>query len=228
MPSDSVMPPSVNEQGSTSTQQRTGAAAEVPVVRFSFLHWATTGMIRVFYRGWTRVAVRLFPENSRSESIARTLHVPLPDTLNMSWVTPHLAVGGRVRPEDISALSQTGVTHVVDTRSEYSDDAEELGKEHIELLYLPTPDTYPLTIEQLMEGAAWANEQINKDGRVLIHCEHGVGRSVLLTCATLIYGGMQASDALALVKRKRWQAAPNQRQVARLREFDAAFRAQQN
>lgn len=228
MPSDSVIPPSVDEQGGTSLPQRTGTATEVPGVRFSFRHWVTTGMIRVAYRRWTRIAVRLFPENSRSESIARKLHIPLPDTLNMSWVTPYLAVGGRVRSEDLNALSQTGVTHVVDTRLEYSDDAEELGKENIGLLHLPTPDTYPLTVEQLMEGAAWANEQINKDGRVLIHCEHGVGRSVLLTCATLIYGGMQAGDALALVKRKRWQAAPNQRQVARLREFDAAFRAQQD
>jgi protein-tyrosine phosphatase len=223
--SDSVTPPPVDIQENTPPSN---AAAEAPRVRFSFMHWATTGVIRVLYRRWTRIAVRLFPENSRSEHIARSLHIPLPDTLNMSWVTPHLAVGGRIRPEDIKALSATGVTHVVDTRSEYSDDAEALGRENIQLLYLPTPDTYPLTVEQLMEGAAWANEQISKGGRVLIHCEHGVGRSVLLTCATLVYGGMHAGEALELVKAKRWQAAPNQRQVARLREFATEFYAQRS
>lgn len=223
--SDSVTPPPVDIQENTPPSN---AAAEAPRVRFSFMHWATTGVIRVLYRRWTRIAVRLFPENSRSEHIARSLHIPLPDTLNMSWVTPHLAVGGRIRPEDIKALSKTGVTHVVDTRSEYSDDAEALGRENIQLLYLPTPDTYPLTVEQLMEGAAWANEQIRKGGRVLIHCEHGVGRSVLLTCATLVYGGMHAGEALELVKAKRWQAAPNQRQVARLREFATEFYAQRS
>ncbi|GER88649.1 hypothetical protein KDW_28110 [Dictyobacter vulcani] len=141
---------------------------------------------------------------------------------------PHLAVGGRVRSEDMVALNKAGVTHVVDTRSEYCDDKDVLAQNSMDLLYLPTPDTYPLTVEQLMEGAAWANEQIGHGGRVLIHCEHGVGRSVLLTCATLIYGGMHASDALDLVKAKRWQAAPNQRQVARLREFESAFRARNN
>jgi protein-tyrosine phosphatase len=57
----------------------------------------------------------------------------------------------------------------------------------------------------------------------LIHCEHGVGRSVLLTCATLVYDGMHAHDALELVKDKRWQAAPNRRQVQRLREFERAL-----
>jgi protein-tyrosine phosphatase len=101
-----------------------------------------------------------------------------------------------------------------------------MAKENIELLYLPTPDTYPLTIDQLRQGAAWVDERIKKGGRVLIHCEHGVGRSVLLTCAVLVYRGMHAQDALELVQEKRWQAAPNQRQVARLREFEAVCAAQ--
>lgn len=192
-------------------------------VQFSAVHWAATGVIRVLYRLWTRVAANLFPENSKSEQIAHALHLPLPDKLNMSWVTSHLAVGGRVRPEDIHALSLLGVTDVIDTRSEYHDDEQALAKENIDLLYLPTPDTYPLTVEQLAQGAEWANEHIKRGGRVLIHCEHGVGRSVLLTCATLMQDGMSARDALALVQRKRWQAAPNQRQVARMREFEAAL-----
>jgi protein-tyrosine phosphatase len=166
------------------------------------------------------VAAALFPEDSLGEHFAQSIHLPLPDKLNMSWVTKHLAVGGRIRPEDIKALNLVGVTHVIDTRSEYCDDEQALQTEGIELLYLPTPDTYPLTVEQLHQGAAWAQERIKNGGRVLIHCEHGVGRSVLLTCAVLVYGGMHAHDALQLVQQKRWQAAPNHRQVARLKEFE--------
>ena len=197
-------------------------------IQFSTTRWATSGVKRVLYRFWTRIAVRLFPENSKSEQLARLLRIPLPDKLNMSWVNDHLAVGGRVRPEDIHTLGLSGVTHVIDTRSEYHDDEEALAQENIQLLYLPTPDTYPLTVEQLTEGAKWANEYMKNDGRVLIHCEHGVGRSVLLTCATLMYGGMSAHDALALVQQKRWQAAPNERQVARLKEFEAALLSQRS
>jgi len=192
-------------------------------VEFSTVRWATTGLVRLLYRFWTRIAARLFPENSPGERIARALHLPLPDKLNMSWVNEQLAVGGRIRPEDMHALGLSGVTHVIDTRSEYQDDEEALQKENITLLYLPTPDTYPLSVEQLAEGAKWANEQIKKGGRVLIHCEHGVGRSVLLTCATLVQDGMSGRDALALVQQKRWQAAPNERQVARLKEFEASL-----
>lgn len=193
---------------------------------FSPLRWFFTGIVRLIYRYWTRIAVRLFPEESRAEHFARTLHLPLPDQLNMSWVTEHLAVGGRVHLEDIPALAQAGVTHVIDTRSEYCDDAEAMAREHILLLHLPTKDTYPLTVAQLKEGAQWANDHMQQGGRVLIHCEHGVGRSVLLTCAVLVYAGMSAHEALQLTEQKRWQAAPNSRQVQRLREFEVAMLAQ--
>ncbi|MBA2396821.1 MAG: dual specificity protein phosphatase family protein [Ktedonobacteraceae bacterium] len=231
MSSEQVPPPPAEEASPTTPPttsevsiEETGTvpvAPELPHVPFSYARWASTGITRLLYRGWTRVAVRLFPENSASEYIARTLHIPLPDALNLSWVNAHLAVGGRIRPEDIKAVAQVGITHVVDTRSEYSDDKDALAKEHIDLLYLPTPDTYPLSVEQLMQGSEWTDKCIREGGRVLIHCEHGVGRSVLLTCAVLVYQGMNARDALELVKKMRWQASPNQRQVNRLREFEA-------
>ena len=201
---------------------------ERPRVQFSFIRWSLTGIVRVLYRRWTRIAAHLFPENSRAEEIAQRLHIPLPDKLNMSWVTDHLAVGGRIHPADIKALARTGITHVVDTRSEYSDDAEALAKEHIKLLYLPTADTKPLTTEQMMQGAKWVHERMEQGGRALIHCEHGVGRSALLTCAVLVYDGMPAQDALLLVQQKRWQAAPNHKQIERLREFEAALVAEQS
>jgi protein tyrosine phosphatase (PTP) superfamily phosphohydrolase (DUF442 family) len=193
---------------------------ERPRVRFSAAHWFFTGIIRLSYRGWTRVAAFVFPEDSKAEQIAQSLHIPLPDKLNMSWITTDLAVGGRIHLEDIKALAAAGVTHVVDTRSEHCDDSKALAKEHIGLLHLPTADTQPLTIEQMLHGAQWVHERMEQGGRVLIHCEHGVGRSVLLTCAVLVYDGMHAQDALDLVQQKRWQAAPNHKQVSRLREFE--------
>jgi protein tyrosine phosphatase (PTP) superfamily phosphohydrolase (DUF442 family) len=227
MPLEPVTPhlePSEENQSSvTPIPPSTPEKPEPPHVRFSFWRWSTTGVIRVIYRGWTRVAVTLFPEDSAGERFAQSIHLPLPDKLNMSWVTKHLAVGGRIRPEDIKALSLVGVTHVVDTRSEYCDDEQALQAEGIGLLYLPTPDTYPLTVEQLNQGATWVQKYIQQGGRVLIHCEHGVGRSVLLTCAALVADGMHAHDALQLVQQKRWQAAPNHRQVARLKEFERAW-----
>jgi protein tyrosine phosphatase (PTP) superfamily phosphohydrolase (DUF442 family) len=210
-----ITPPPVDVPKDTPTMELP------PHVKFSGSRWFFTGLMRLSYRAWTRIAARIFPEDSKSEHMAQALHIPLPDKLNMSWVTEHLAVGGRVHLADIPALARTGITYVVDTRSEYCDDVQALAQEHIELLYLPAPDTQSLSIEQLRQGATWVDERIEQGGRCLVHCEHGVGRSVLLTCAVLVYRGMHAQDALALVQEKRWQAAPNHRQVARLREFEA-------
>lgn len=196
--------------------------------RFSGSRWFFGGIVRILYRTWTRFAVRVFPENSGTERMARKLHIPLPDQLNMSWITNHLAVGGRIHPKDIPSLELLGVTGVVDTRAEYHDEAALMEQAHIQLLLLPAPDTHPLTVEQLFSGSQWAQERMQQGGSVLIHCEHGVGRSVLLTAAVLVYGGMSAHEALQLVQKKRWQASPNHRQVARLREFETAVAARRD
>jgi protein tyrosine phosphatase (PTP) superfamily phosphohydrolase (DUF442 family) len=225
---DSAAPVAVPETGEVIPPPPEDQPVQVvppPQIQFSTWRWASMGVVRVLYRLWTRIAAHLFPEDSVTERLAQALHIPLPDRLNLSWITDHLAVGGRVRPADIRALRLVGITHIVDTRAEHCDDKEALAKEHIELLHVPTRDTYPISIEKMMEASCWVQQCIEQGGRVLIHCEHGVGRSVLLTCAVLVYGGMHASDALALVEEKRWQASPNHRQIERLKEFEAACSA---
>lgn len=192
--------------------------------RQSFVRWAVQAPRRILYRWWTRVAARFFPEGSAAATFLEKIGIPLPDQLNMSWITSHLAVGGRIRPEDISRLPDQRVTCVVDVRSEYSDDPEALKKVGVELLYLPTPDTDPLSIEDLYKGADWINAQIDNGESVLVHCEHGIGRSVMLTCAALMLQGSSLQDALALIQKKRWQAAPNSRQIERLQEFAAKLK----
>jgi protein tyrosine phosphatase (PTP) superfamily phosphohydrolase (DUF442 family) len=195
-------------------------------LRRSFGRWLLMAPMRLLYRFWTRIAAHLFPEDTSRARLAEQIGVALPDRLDMSWVTDSLAVGGRVREEDIGRLAQSGVTCVIDTRAEYRDDEAALNRAGIQLLYLPTPDTQPLTVEQLMEGSAYASQQMRDGQRVLIHCEHGVGRSVLLTCATLVRDGYSAEAALGLVQAKRWQASPNHRQIKRLHEFEAALQAE--
>jgi protein tyrosine phosphatase (PTP) superfamily phosphohydrolase (DUF442 family) len=194
--------------------------------RRSATRWATLGGVRLAYRAWTRVAAHLFPEGTSRARIAQDLGIPLPDRLNMSWITAQLAVGGRILPEDVARLADLGVTRVVDTRSEHKDDKALLAAHSIQLLYLPTQDTYPLSLEELCTGTTWIAEQIADGQRVLVHCEHGVGRSVLLAAATLVAGGMHAEEAIRLVQSRRWQAAPNHRQIARLQEFERLVRTE--
>jgi len=202
------------------------AQAQQRFRRKSFGRWLLMAPLRLLYRFWTRIAAHLFPEESRRAHLVEQMGVALPDRMDMSWVTSSLAVGGRVREEDIERLAQAGVTRVIDTRSEYRDDEAALNRSGIQLLYVPTPDTQPLTVEDLLTASAWALEQIRAGQRVLIHCEHGVGRSVLLTCAVLVRDGYSAEAALRLAQAKRWQASPNHRQIKRLHEFEEALQAE--
>ncbi len=65
-------------------------------------------------------------------------------------------------------------------------------------------------------------QEVAERGDLLIHCQHGVGRSVLLACAVLMHlTGCSSAEALDLVRARRPQAAPNPQQVAGLRLYEA-------
>ncbi|MCA1647623.1 MAG: phosphatase, partial [Chloroflexi bacterium] len=57
-----------------------------------------------------------------------------------------------------------------------------------------------------------------------LHCEHGVGRGPLMACAVLVAQGCSAPEALRLVRAARWQALPNDRQLAALLNFEKTWR----
>ena len=223
-PSDELEPLLPTQAPVHASSAASQPQAQQRLLRRSMGRWLLLAPVRLTYRAWTRLAANLFPEDTRRARLAEQAGITLPDRLDMSWVTGSLAVGGRVRVEDIERLPASGITRVVDTRAEHKDDEAALGQAEIQLLYLPTPDTQPLTVEQLLAGTAWVVQQIDAGHKVLIHCEHGVGRSVLLTAAVLVYTGYPADEALRLVQSKRWQASPNHRQIKRLHEFEEAVR----
>ncbi len=48
---------------------------------------------------------------------------------------------------------------------------------------------------------------------------HGAGRGPLLGAAILVTCGYRPTDALRLLRAKRWQAVPNARQLEALRQY---------
>ena len=145
-----------------------------------------------------------------------------PKQLNYSQVTPALAVGGAFKPRHIKLLKSRGVTAVVDCRQEALDDQGALAEAGLDFLHLPTPDRYGFTYDQLHAGVDWIMSQT---GTTFIHCEHGVGRGPLMTCAVLVAQGHSAPEALRIVRTARWQAMPNDRQLAALLAFEQEWRA---
>src|SRR3712207_2359338 len=75
--------------------------------------------------------------------------------LDLTFVTPRLAVGGHVAVEDLPALAALGIRRVVDVRVEMVDDEALLLSHGIALLHLPTLDRCAVSQEMLDEGARW-------------------------------------------------------------------------
>ena len=97
------------------------------------------------------------------------------------WLTDDLAVGACFPIDRAGELAREhGIGAVVDLREEAKDDEQRLGEHGIGLLHLPTPDLEPASVEVLDEGVRFAREQIALGKKVLIHCQHGIGRSALL------------------------------------------------
>ena len=142
--------------------------------------------------------------------------------MDLSWVTPQLAVGGSFGMEEAAELARTlGIDRVVDLRRECCDDEEILLIHGVTLLELPTEDRCAASQEKLDEGVAWVNAQLAAGHRVFIHCQHGIGRSALLALCVLVSRGLPPLDALALLKRSRRQASPSPEQLEAFRTWVA-------
>ena len=134
--------------------------------------------------------------------------------LNLSWVTPTLAVGGRIADEQLAVLArELGIRHVVDVRIECCDDIERLRANDLSLLHLPTHDHHAIAGEMIDRGVQWVTAHLERGECVYIHCEHGIGRSVLLTWCVLVALGEQPRTALERIKRARPRASPSPAQI---------------
>lgn len=141
--------------------------------------------------------------------------------LDLAWLRPDLAIGARVDPRNVPRLARLGIGAVVDLRAEASDDPELLAQHGLRFLHLPMPDERALTERQMREGSRWVAEQRASGRRVLIHCQHGVGRSVMLAAAVLLGEGVDLDAALTLIRSRRPRMALNGEQLAAVRSYAA-------
>jgi len=135
----------------------------------------------------------------------------------LSQITPHLHVGGQYRQRGRHALTQRGITAVVDMRVEFDDRLAGIAPETY--LYLPVIDDGAPSLQQLSAGVEFVTDVISNGGAVYIHCGAGVGRAPTLAAAYLVSTGVTSSQALAMIQAKRPFIRPKPAQIAQLERF---------
>jgi predicted protein tyrosine phosphatase len=129
---------------------------------------------------------------------------------DFDWLSEQLAVGGRFPCERAVQLAEDhGIRAVVDLREEDRDDEDLLTRAGIRLLHLPTPDLEPANVAMLEKGVVFARAAFARGDKVLIHCQHGIGRSALLALCVLVEEGMLPLDAIKHAKDRREKVSPS-------------------
>lgn len=146
--------------------------------------------------------------------------------LNISKIDNFLYVGGQFRAEQWAALHALGVRAVLSLQDERED--RFAGPPAPETLRLRVRDFHPPTIEQLREAMAFIDAARARQLPVMVHCHAGVGRASLTASAYLVAQGLPHDQAFHTIRRARPIVVLNNRQLARLREWehDVARRAQ--
>jgi protein-tyrosine phosphatase len=131
-------------------------------------------------------------------------------TPDLDWITPDLAVGGSFPEEGVEHLARVlEIGAVIDLRAERWDDERVLSRHGLGFLHLPTLDHHPVAPRMLDDGVAFAAAQAAAGRKLLVHCEHGIGRSALLALCILADRGMEPMDALELAKSARALVSPS-------------------
>jgi predicted protein tyrosine phosphatase len=149
----------------------------------------------------------------RAQRMVEAEVAAVPACLGFDWITSTLAVGGRYPVEACEALAREhGVRAVVDLREEERDDHTELTRHGIELLHLPTEDRCGVSPAMLERGVEFVRACLARGERVLVHCQHGIGRSATLALCVLVDAGMPPLAALEQMKTRRRLISPSPEQ----------------
>lgn len=147
--------------------------------------------------------------------------------VDLHFIAPGLAVGGCFPMEAAAALAaEHGIARVVDVRVEACDDEEILRTHGIRLLHLPTEDTCAIVLDRIRDGVEFVNAGLDRGERVLVHCQHGIGRSALLAVCVLVSRGEPPLAALERAKRARRVVSPSPDQLRAIAAFAADVKAE--
>jgi dual specificity MAP kinase phosphatase len=127
-------------------------------------------------------------------------------------ITPNLYLGGSFRKRGLKKFKKWGITAVVNMRTTKP-------VKGIKTLHLATKDLHDPKFEDLEKGVNFIKKEIQKGGKVYIHCRQGVGRGPTMLIAYLLTIDYTLDEAIELIKKIRPFIKPTKRQMAVLKKF---------
>jgi predicted protein tyrosine phosphatase len=142
--------------------------------------------------------------------------------MRTSKIEPGIVVGGQYRRRGWPALQREGVTAVLSLREEFCD--AEAGIAPASYLRLATPDDEAPTLEQMKEGVAFIERELEHGGGVYVHCGAGVGRAATMAAAYFVAQHATPDEAWARIRRVRPFVRPTARQKQALEAWATSLR----
>jgi protein-tyrosine phosphatase len=126
-----------------------------------------------------------------------------------SWILEDLALGGALPAGAASELARGGISAVIDVTLDDRGAAEECAACGVGFLHLPTEDLHAVRQDMLDRGVGFARRAAEAQRKLLVHCEHGIGRAPLVALCILADRGLSPLAALALAKAARERVSPS-------------------
>ena len=120
--------------------------------------------------------------------------VPVSSAHNLFRITPNFFRSARLKRRDVPLLQELGIKTVVSLRAFHSDE-EVLEHTNIKLQRVPML-TWAIGDKEII-AALRAIKEAEKDGAVLLHCQHGADRTGLVAAMyRIVFMGWQREHAL--------------------------------
>lgn len=140
-------------------------------------------------------------------------------------ITPTLFVGAQFRERGWQIVQGWGISGVVNLRSEFDDRSLKINLPAY--IQLATRDDDAPSLADLQRGVDFIHAEIDRGGKVYIHCGAGVGRAPSMAAAYLVSTGLSVKQAWDTIQTRRIFIRPTPAQRSQLEAFAKAIQKTQ-
>lgn len=141
-----------------------------------------------------------YPDFIEFKLIADRFGSIVKDMHPLKWITPQIAVGPAPHSQtDLEAIKTSGVKAILNLCAECYDLNEIESAAGFDVHWLPVADDEAPELDAAQTAVDWIDSILADQGKVLIHCRFGIGRTGTMATAWLLRQGYSFDDALELL-----------------------------